>query len=81
LIVARFLALLEIYRDGVVTFDQPTPLGELYVRWIGDDDLDVDSLREIDEFDSTEVQEFRTQLGDVAASEQQSDEIGEHPNE
>jgi segregation and condensation protein A len=32
LVVARFLALLEIYRDGLVTFDQPTPLGELYVR-------------------------------------------------
>jgi segregation and condensation protein A len=41
LVVARFLALLEIYRDGLVTFDQPTPLGELYVRWIGDDDLDA----------------------------------------
>ena len=51
------------------------------MRWIGDDDLDVDSLREIDEFDSTEVQDFRTQLGDVDASDQQSDEIGEQSNE
>jgi segregation and condensation protein A len=81
LVVARFLALLEIYRDGLVTFDQPTPLGELYVRWIGDDDLDADSLREIDEFDTTEVQDFRTQLGDVEATEQVDDEIGEKPNE
>jgi segregation and condensation protein A len=81
LVVARFLALLEIYRDGLVTFDQPTPLGELYVRWIGDDDLDANSLREIDEFDTTEVQEFRTQLGDVDASEQVNDEIGDQPNE
>jgi segregation and condensation protein A len=81
LVVARFLALLEIYRDGLVTFDQPTPLGELYVRWIGEDDLDADSLREIDEFDSTEVQDFRTQLGDVEASEQVDDEIGDQPNE
>jgi segregation and condensation protein A len=81
LVVARFLALLEIYRDGLVTFDQPTPLGELYVRWIGDDDLDANSLREIDEFDSTEVQDFRTQLGDVEASEQVDDEIGDQPNE
>ena len=81
LVVARFLALLEIYRDGLVTFDQLTPLGELYVRWIGDDDLDANSLREIDEFDSTEVQDFRTQLGDVEASEQVDDEIGDQPNE
>jgi segregation and condensation protein A len=81
LVVARFLALLEIYRDGLVTFDQPTPLGELYVRWIGNDDLDADSLREIDEFDTTEVQDFRTQLGTVEASEQVDNEIGEQPNE
>jgi len=81
LVVARFLALLEIYRDGLVTFDQPTPLGELYVRWIGDDDLDANSLREIDEFDSTEVQDFRTQLGDVEASEQVDDEIDDQQNE
>ena len=32
-VVARFLALLELYRDGRVTFDQLTPLGELYVSW------------------------------------------------
>jgi segregation and condensation protein A len=70
LVVARFLALLEIYRDGVVTFDQPTPLGELYVRWIGDDDADLSSLAEIDEFDTTEVEEFRTQIGDVSDDDQ-----------
>jgi segregation and condensation protein A len=70
LVVARFLALLEIYRDGVVTFDQPTPLGELYVRWIGDDNTDMSSLAEIDEFDTTEVEEFRTQIGDVSDDDQ-----------
>jgi segregation and condensation protein A len=70
LVVARFLALLEIYRDGVVTFDQPTPLGELYVRWIGDDDADLSSLAEIDEFDTTEVEEFRIQIGDVSDDDQ-----------
>ena len=64
LVVARFLALLEIYRDGLVTFDQPTPLGELYVRWIGDDEIDIDALREIDEFETTQVEEFRNQLGE-----------------
>ena len=35
-IVARFLALLELYRDSSVSFDQVTPLGELYVTWIPD---------------------------------------------
>jgi segregation and condensation protein A len=36
-VVARFLALLELYREGLVEFDQMTALGELTVRWIGDD--------------------------------------------
>jgi segregation and condensation protein A len=31
--VARFLALLELFRDGAVAFEQLTPLGELTVRW------------------------------------------------
>jgi segregation and condensation protein A len=34
-VVARFLALLEMFRDGVVAFDQASPLGELTVRWTG----------------------------------------------
>ena len=34
-VVARFLALLELYRQQRVVFDQPTPLGELHVRWTG----------------------------------------------
>ena len=33
--VARFLALLELFREGLVTFEQVTPLGELSVRWTG----------------------------------------------
>jgi segregation and condensation protein A len=35
-VVARFLALLDLYRAAVVVFDQPDPLGELCVRWTGD---------------------------------------------
>jgi segregation and condensation protein A len=36
-VVARFLALLELYRERVVAFEQVTQLGELTVRWTGDD--------------------------------------------
>jgi segregation and condensation protein A len=36
-VVARFLGLLELYRDGDVAFDQAAALAELRVRWIGDD--------------------------------------------
>ena len=34
--VARFLSLLELFREGAVGFDQVTPLGELTVRWTGE---------------------------------------------
>nr|WP_245974785.1 segregation/condensation protein A [Thermomonospora umbrina] len=40
-IVARFLALLELYRERAVTFEQIEPLGELHVTWTGADDGDV----------------------------------------
>ncbi len=44
-VVGRFLALLELYRDGVVTFDQAAALGDLSVRWVGpDEDADADAL-------------------------------------
>ncbi|WP_347111168.1 segregation/condensation protein A [Paenarthrobacter sp. S56] len=35
-VVARFLALLEMFRDRVVAFEQPLPLDVLTVRWTGD---------------------------------------------
>ncbi len=47
--VARFLALLELFREGAVGFDQVTPLGELSVRWTGAEDGDIEIL---DDFDS-----------------------------
>jgi segregation and condensation protein A len=47
-IVARFLALLELYRESMVGFEQVTALGELTVRWTGPDD--VEGLLDIDEY-------------------------------
>jgi segregation and condensation protein A len=49
--VARFLALLELFREGAVGFDQVTPLGELTVRWTGQDADDVEAGFRIDEFE------------------------------
>ncbi len=37
-VVARFLALLELFREAAVAFEQAAPLGELTVRWTGSDD-------------------------------------------
>jgi segregation and condensation protein A len=46
--VARFLALLELFREHAVAFDQVSPLGELTVRWTGSDETDVDTLDEFE---------------------------------
>jgi segregation and condensation protein A len=35
-VVARFLALLELFRDRAVSFDQVSPLGDLTVHWTAD---------------------------------------------
>ena len=47
--VARFLALLELFREGAVAFEQLTPLGELTIRWTGSDDGELDISPEFDE--------------------------------
>ena len=48
LVVARFLALLELYREAVVAFEQITPLGDLTIRWTGSDDAEVAVTDEFD---------------------------------
>lgn len=48
--VARFLSLLELFREGAVAFEQVTALGELTIRWTGDDETAAEDLV-TDEFD------------------------------
>ncbi|MEW2167150.1 segregation/condensation protein A [Streptomyces sp. NPDC007084] len=48
-VVARFLALLELYREKAVALDQEEALGDLMVRWTGGDG--EDQPRVTDEFD------------------------------
>lgn len=47
--VARFLALLELFREQAVAFEQLTPLGELTIRWTGSESGDLDISDEFDE--------------------------------
>ncbi|CAI9415240.1 segregation and condensation protein A [Nocardioides sp. T2.26MG-1] len=68
--VARFLSLLELFREGAVAFDQVTPLGELTVRWTGEDDADVDELI-TDEFDGAPPEASDVPEGEI-------DDRGEH---
>ncbi len=59
-VVARFLALLDLYRQGVLRFDQVIALGELQISWTGSlegeveitDEFDVPIILEME--DSTE---------------------------
>ncbi|MER6090125.1 segregation and condensation protein A [Streptomyces bluensis] len=48
-VVARFLALLELYREKAVALDQETALGELLVRWTGGEGEETPLVT--DEFD------------------------------
>ncbi|WP_406167161.1 segregation/condensation protein A [Streptomyces sp. NBC_00996] len=48
-VVARFLALLELYREKVVALDQEEALGDLVVRWTGGDGDEQPTVT--DEFD------------------------------
>ena len=49
LIVARFLALLELYKEAVIVFDQAEPLADLTIRWTGTDEGEVSVDAEFDE--------------------------------
>ncbi|GAB3769760.1 segregation and condensation protein A [Nocardioides ginsengisegetis] len=63
--VARFLSLLELFREGAVAFDQVTPLGELTVRWTGSDEEEF----EIDEFEGAPAEPEPTPEPDVEGAD------------
>ena len=48
-VIARFLAVLELFREGAVSFEQVEPLGDLHVTWTGADDGDVTVADDYDE--------------------------------
>jgi segregation and condensation protein A len=62
-VVARFLALLDLYRQGVLRFDQVIALGELQITWTGSLEGEVEIT---DEFDVPVVLEMEdsTESGD-----------------
>ena len=55
--VARFLALLELFREQAVAFEQLTPLGELTIRWTGSDSGELDISDEFDEENTPQPKE------------------------
>jgi segregation and condensation protein A len=71
-VVARFLALLELYREGLIDFEQPVSLDELTVRWIGGEAADKDL--DIDEYAGTPVAETVAEPVSEVSDEMSSDE-------
>lgn len=63
LIVGRFLALLELYREQAVLFEQISPLGDLTVRWVGQNEGDIEVT---DEFDVERDVDAVTQADDIS---------------
>ena len=59
-VVARFLALLDLYRQGTLRFEQVMALGELQISWVGSDEGEILAT---DEFDIPVVQENETEEG------------------
>jgi len=51
-IIARFLAILELFRESQVTLEQESPLADLYIRWIGSEQGEVQVTAEFDESSS-----------------------------
>lgn len=62
-VVARFLALLELYREKAVALDQDEALGELMVRWAGEQGAEPIVT---DEFDQ-EIPDVQDERQDVKA--------------
>jgi len=48
-VVARFLAVLELFRESQITLEQESPLSDLYIRWVGSEQGEIELT---DEFDS-----------------------------
>ncbi|WP_416220779.1 segregation and condensation protein A [Cellulomonas sp. S1-8] len=68
-VVVRFLALLELFREGVVAFDQMEALGELTVRWTGSDDGEITVS---DDFDRAEDDVPPVAVADAAPTHQEA---------
>ena len=72
--VARFLAVLELFREGVIAFEQATPLGDLHLRWTGSDIGDIDVGDEYDESYTEDIPEELDQADAEPKSEQPESE-------
>jgi segregation and condensation protein A len=71
--VARFLAVLQLFGEKMVSFDQMSPFGELHVRWTGTDEGDVSVGDEFDEPEPTESAQAASEPPESEESDDGSD--------
>ncbi|MDP1820890.1 MAG: ScpA family protein [Acidimicrobiales bacterium] len=50
-VVVRFLAILELFKQGFVDLDQPRSFGEIEIVWLGRDRSDLEELSPVDAYD------------------------------
>ncbi|MBV8386028.1 MAG: segregation/condensation protein A, partial [Acidimicrobiia bacterium] len=50
-VIVRFLAVLELYKRGLVDIDQAGNFGELSIQWVGPDEADAEDLSTADMYD------------------------------
>ncbi len=76
-VVARFLALLDLYRQGALRFEQVIALGELQISWTGSDEGEVAAS---DEFDipAALLQELANEAEKIDLSGENETEGGEN---
>jgi segregation and condensation protein A len=65
--VGRFLALLELFRENAVAFEQVTPLGDLNIRWTGLGDGEIDIADEYDEHAEADQADISAEAEEAAA--------------
>ncbi|MDV3222304.1 ScpA family protein [Intrasporangium sp.] len=78
-IVARFLALLELFKESAIAFEQAEALGELDIRWTGSEDGDVaidDEFDEGDEKDADGQEGFTDEGKDGRGQQDEGQDVG-----
>lgn len=63
IVVARFLSLLELYKEGVLHFEQVTPLGDLQIRWVGSAEGEIAVTDEFDREPGAEDEQGENNAG------------------
>ena len=50
-VVVRFLAVLELFKQGFVDLDQPRTFGDIQIVWLGRDHSELEELPMVDAYD------------------------------